>query len=80
MSHNQWAGRSAPPLGGYSANHKATLWHRSDLDELVAPDMIAMERAEAEMLRQEKEAWKEETARLLLDYKAMRGEKEALER
>ena len=39
-----------------------------------------MERAEAEMLRQEKEAWKEETARLLLDYKAMRGEKEALER
>eukprot|EP00731_Ephydatia_muelleri_P024624 Em0016g895a len=51
----------------------------SDLDELIVPEVIAMERAEAEMLRQEKEAWKEETARLLLEKKFMREEKEALE-
>ena len=50
--------------------------HHRDLD----PEIVAAERVEAEMIRKENDAWKEEKMQLLKEKQAVREEKDALER
>lgn len=44
------------------------------------PEIVATEKVEAEMIRKENEAWKEEKVQLIKEKQIIREEKEALER